>query len=696
VKLISLRLDNFRQFYGSEATLSFAERAEKNVTVVFGANGAGKTTVLNAFTWGLYGETTPAFANPDRLVNDRALAEAPVGTVVNALVEIQFEHDANTYRVQRTRGEYRDDEAGAIQVAGDDRLEVSVIRSDGRTWTPRNPQESIEQVLPRRLHSFFFFDGERIEHLTRMEGGEEIEKAVKNVLGLELLERSMRHLRGRVESELNGELQRHGSPEVQKLAEDYANEQATIDKQHGRLEELRQNARSLAQEINDIRERLRELSETKELQDEIDTLEETEETTKGSIRSLNAGVRERINRNGYAAFLGKVTGSCEQLLEEAREKGGLPAPIKRQFVDDLLTEGRCICGSELHSGSTAYDLVASWREKAGLADVEERAGELKAQVAGYGDRATRLFAELADIQSKKAALRETLLATQERLSEANGKLGDRSRQNEELHSLYNRQRDRERELASTNRKEGEVTGELRRSENELKEIEYALRKAKEQNEQAKLAQRRLEVLREAAGFFGALYDLRSQQVREAIDERVRDVYSQIAYTGNWPELTEDYRLVVRKAASPDSQSAVVDVAKSTGENQLLSLAFIGGLAAYARDRYEELGDGDSFGFAGGLFPIVMDSPFGVLDENYQAPLAEGLPKLAHQIVLLVSSKQGLGTVLDNLEDRIDQAYVLARHTPKPDAEQSIRVLNNEIPYLVASDQERVDVIEVVS
>ena len=74
MKLMSIQLNNFRQFYGMTQEIILAS-GERNTTVIHGNNGAGKTTLLNAFTWVLYEKFTAAFAVEDQLVNKRAVSE---------------------------------------------------------------------------------------------------------------------------------------------------------------------------------------------------------------------------------------------------------------------------------------------------------------------------------------------------------------------------------------------------------------------------------------------------------------------------------------------------------------------------------------------------------------------------------------------------------------------------------------------
>ena len=84
---LSLRLSGF---------LSYLEPAELDFTsfdmaCISGANGAGKSSLLDAITWALFGQ---ARRRDDALINSHAKA---------AEVVLEFSYESNIYRIQRTK-----------------------------------------------------------------------------------------------------------------------------------------------------------------------------------------------------------------------------------------------------------------------------------------------------------------------------------------------------------------------------------------------------------------------------------------------------------------------------------------------------------------------------------------------------------------------------------------------------------------
>jgi DNA sulfur modification protein DndD len=90
-----------------------------------------------------------------------------------------------------------------------------------------------------------------------------------------------------------------------------------------------------------------------------------------------------------------------------------------------------------------------------------------------------------------------------------------------------------------------------------------------------------------------------------------------------------------------------------------SLSFIASIVSLAKEQYKK---GGEF-FRGGLYPIVMDSPFGSVSV-YRELIARHIPELADQIILLVSPAQWEGDVQKEMASRIGKQATLIYHSPK--------------------------------
>jgi DNA sulfur modification protein DndD len=245
MKLLRLTLHNFRQFYGTHV-LEFASGRENNVTVVYGANGAGKTTLLNAFTWVLYDKTTPDFEQPRRIVNGYLMSITPEGGDRSASVTLEFEHEHNRYRLQREITERRGPDGRRDRTHDD--VSLTFTDEGGSNYEQRNPSEAVDRILPERLHQFFFFNGERIEHLVDASAFEEIEEAIKTLLGLTVIERAIRHL-PQARKVLEVDLKKVGTPEMSRLTERIDGYESKREELEEQLAQAHRNLAALDTEV---------------------------------------------------------------------------------------------------------------------------------------------------------------------------------------------------------------------------------------------------------------------------------------------------------------------------------------------------------------------------------------------------------------------------------------------------------------
>jgi DNA sulfur modification protein DndD len=203
-----------------------------------------------------------------------------------------------------------------------------------------------------------------------------------------------------------------------------------------------------------------------------------------------------------------------------------------------------------------------------------------------------------------------------------------------------------------------------------------------------LVQRRIAATQDA---IERLIEVRSRlekQFRASLEKRVQGLFGQISFTPYLPKLNEKYELtLVEQTGGEDAL-----VAASTGENQILSLAFIGSIIDEVRDwsKKNALMGPDS-----STFPVVMDSPFGSLDEIYRRQIARIIPKLANQLIVLVTKTQWRGEVAEEMANYVGKEYVLCYNSPKQDCEEDSIKLNGVEYSLVKRSPNEFEYTEII-
>ena len=264
--------------------LSYHDTVELDFTYfdlacISGHNGAGKSSLLDAITWSLFGE---ARGKSSEVINLRPDVKA-------AEVTLTFQHEDNTYRVQRTLPRNKN----TI-------LEFQVRTQTG--WKPltekttRETQARIEQTLRLDFDTFvnasFFLQG-KADQFTQQNATRRKE-VLSNILGLEMWE-------------------------------DYKNKTA-------------EKRKALEREVDEIDGRIREIdAELAEEDLRKARLEELETTLKQltTQRTAQESVLENIKRN--AALIGeqrKMTAMLSERLErEQSARAGLEERLAAKQAD---------------------------------------------------------------------------------------------------------------------------------------------------------------------------------------------------------------------------------------------------------------------------------------------------------------------------------------------------------------------------
>jgi len=304
-----------------------------DLACIAGSNGAGKSSLLDAITWALFGQ---ARKRDDSLINAQSSA---------AEVELTFEYEGNVYRVQRIKVR---DKAAILefQIRTIDRgtLERSNVETLERAnWKPltehtlRETEKRIQQTLRMDYETFinasFFLQG-KADQFTQQRPGDR-KRILSSILGLEVWEEYRQRAADRrkhVEEEiatLDGQLREI----VAELSEEETRK-CSLKELEANLERLRServNQEAVVRSVQKITATLREqekMVETLKRQLEASSRQLDEAQTRLAMRSTERDSfteiisRREITEAAYTAWQEKRAGleRMEKVAEQFREQ----------------------------------------------------------------------------------------------------------------------------------------------------------------------------------------------------------------------------------------------------------------------------------------------------------------------------------------------------------------------------------------
>jgi DNA sulfur modification protein DndD len=180
MKFTKLVIENYKSFqFATE--IRFPVGADgKSIFLIGGMNGAGKTSIMEAVSYCLYG-TKPEVIYKN--INRKEMARGNTGVSFELVVELD---DGSELIVKRSWS------GGAINDAkAKDLEERLVVVQDGKRVSVQNKQmwqDFIRATIPPGITQFFFFDGEKIQEIAADDHSEiRLKKSLEAALGIQYI-----------------------------------------------------------------------------------------------------------------------------------------------------------------------------------------------------------------------------------------------------------------------------------------------------------------------------------------------------------------------------------------------------------------------------------------------------------------------------------------------------------------------------
>jgi DNA sulfur modification protein DndD len=686
-------LENFRQFKGRQEIV-FSDLRERNVTVVHAENGFGKTTLLNAILWALYGSEgldPDDFENPESLLYEGIALHAKDKTRVSACVELSFKHDSDRYILTRelTLAEQLNDPRRA-------RLTLQVMK-DGQTIPLDNPQRRIQAIVPDGIAKLLFFNGERINHLAMARNSSEVTSAIHQMLGLKLLRTTIEDLQhANVRGKFLKELRDNTSDEKRDLLASQDASETQMKNLEEAQTQVRSNLKAIEAEISAIDRKLDANREAHELQAKrvrlLDELKEFGAKRDDIVRRLSKLIAE----DGYTLFTGDLVQRGTKIMRDLRDQNRIPAPVIDSYLQELLDSGLCICERHLPPGSAEYDAVKKRLSIAPNQDFNNAVGAIDHAIGLLEGVSQQTLQQLRQLNTERLELQNEIRNREEEEAEIHQILGGKD--DEEVQALEGARKRHLLDKEALHAKLGALSRDLETEKENIDRLKDLIKAINDQEEHAARAQRRVDAVEECTRVLQQILDAETEELRPILNDEIDTHFRKIIDREYWAELSPDYSLRIRKRVPGREEGedvAEIDVALSTGQRQVTSLVFIASLLALARRR----SDIPTIlkGLSGNEYPLVTDSPFGQLS-IFRSGVAKWVPNLAPQVVLLVSPKQFDGDVAEALREtgRIGKRYYLVYHGPSmPDRAQPQLVIDGQpIQQYFESQEEFTEIREL--
>lgn len=664
MKFKSITLHNFMRYQGDNV-LNFSCDAEKNVTVVLGNNTFGKTTLAQAFRWGLYEQlTTTNYATKKKdiiLLNHDVISLMSDYSRQTVWVEIVIEEGTTQWRFRREatfKRRYPDTNSLDIVQDGETKLTMVVIengvpgevinnngRNSGSTHKAGCVQDTINNMLPEQLANYFFFDGERWSDTKAAKS--EVRESINTILGVTGLLELKKHLKDgqgmTVLKLLRSRLQGSGE-EYNKVCREIEHLDADIDKYTRAIEES-EKALQLALEDRDRFERLlndnkkveEDQKEYKRLENQIQEYQKYAEQQYADIVRLFSGSARLI----ASQFLPDI----HELLSSIDLEGKDIPGVTTDTVDYLIEHGQCLCGEQLIEGSTAYNNMMNLRRVIPPEMIGGAAGKFQELLTGWASDSKDLLPSLIQKARDFEATKDNL-ADREYDRDTLGRKMDKK---SNVAAIRNQYEQAKRNCRTHESAKSDATAKLTFAK-ERREKQYAvLDTIAKQNEANKSVQR-------AIDYTEAIYTMAERQAKrkqdgvfEELNSIISDNFEKMFNDGEkYARLEADYQVHVYYR-DVGGRSGHEETNLSGGERTAINFVYIVSILELARRRSTASANTDEeMDTSTGVInlPLVLDAPFSTLSNENTSLIARKLPEFAEQVIIFMLDKDWESSGLD--------------------------------------------------
>lgn len=610
MRLQQLEVTDFGPYRGIQR-YDFA--TQPGVELLWGENGRGKTSLLNAIRYALFG-----------LVLGRASAKTDLTTVGNRdegaseptpfKTTLTFEHESQTYKLTRAYG--ISDGAGGV------RERVSMVR-DGDVLGPDEREQELARLLPEQIARFFLFDGELLQEYEQLlnpgsDAGDKLKAAIERILGVPVLTQARDDVAAALK---RARTQQAKAAQKDKATRDLGN---SLQVAQDLAEAARENVDILADQIETLQTDANDLEKTlagsaryqkllasrNERRLEVERRQQRSDERNEDLDARAGEVWRAVTAPVVAQHLAELERLDDDLSERYRRA------VTAQQGALAVTTGQCPTCKQEVSAAAAEQLQPT--------APDEDPAALQAEMLTLRGRRTALRAVQGDpdlitrLEKEADQARVDLSDAQGQLDDVEAELADAPPGTlESVSTIVVQLAGLTSSLDNTRRRLVEARKDAAAKEQAVTTLSDRLRRSGAASTGAE--DRKVALLSQLQGLLSAAVTDFRDRLRETVEEEATKIFRLLSAEPDYDRLriNDSYGLSILFADG----SPVIN--RSSGYEHVVALSLIAAL-----QRCSPMSG-----------PIITDSPFGRLDRTHKRHVLATLPQISDQVMLLVHDEE---------------------------------------------------------
>jgi len=624
MRIQKIEFENFRNFR-DHGVIECS--TDGKVTIIYGKNGDGKTTLHQLFQWVFYGETHFNKTATDHLYNLGFEREQLFGEVFEVKASIDFEHNDKKYSIIRKKI-YRKNQENSKEIS--EEFKLMKLNENGDWRSVEHPKNAIQRLLPSGLSEYFFFDGESMIADLRVkekDSAKRLRKALYSMFDLDIIETALDHIgRTDLKTSVLGKLYlskgTFAGGEISRYQTNIKNAQTEIDKCKNEVSNCKEKKEQDKKEITKISEKIGNIQSKEEYEKKRNSYIKQREVFLANMKLNKERFGEVIMEMFPMLLISKAIMDAEKKIDLKIKENHLPEGIEKRLINYLLkpTTTKCICGNSL--GDTERNQIKTYLDMMPPKSYKNLFDNFIKEAKRFGKEYN---GEKVEMQIKQFVDNDdAALDCDKKIRE----LDQEEKNSPNIEELVITRQQKEKEVENLDKKINSNTSKIKDLKRYLKKSMEKFDDLTQKEKTTKNILQKINIMENVREYFENILKDASIQYSQQLEKNIQELVDKMLTSKRSVNVTKNFSVRVTDSYNDES--------KSEGQFAVISFAYIGGILKMLQK---------ADGLSNKEYPLVLDGPFSKLDSDQRQNVINELPKFAPQVITF--SKDDLQDVFDS-------------------------------------------------